>query len=152
MSRPRYLGISLEFASALNPEPGVKRAPTLNEQKRALDAAVTRKGGVLLQTDVSVRQNEGLDHGILAVIEKNGAEAIIFLTIDVLRRDSQIDIDLLQSIWDRTGRIDLLIEDVSLTDDASFDQYVNMVAAINAVRERDSSAEWHALIMGSDFS
>ena len=151
MSQPRYLGVLLEFASTLNPEPGVKRAPTLNEQKKALDAAVTRKGGVLLQTDVSVRQNEGLDQEILALIEKIGAEAIIFITIDVLRRDSQIDIDLLQSIWDRTGRIDLLIEDLSLADDASFGQYVNMVGAINAVRERDSSPEWQALIMSGDF-
>jgi hypothetical protein len=37
-----------------------------------------------------------------------------------------------------------------LTDDASFSNYLYMVAAMNEVRQRDSSTEWSELIASWD--
>jgi hypothetical protein len=146
VSTHRYIGVTLAYASTVNPEPGIKRAPTLEEQERALSSAVGRHGGVLIRPVVTARQNEGLEPRILALIDQLGADAMIFLTIDSLRRGNFIDVALLQSIWDATGRIDLLIEDVRLKDDASFSNYLNMVTAINEVRMRDTSSEWSEMI------
>jgi hypothetical protein len=150
VNKRHYLGVTLAYASAVNPEPGIQRAPTLEEQTRALALAANRQGGVLVKPVVTARQNEGLDPGVLAMIDQLGADAVILLTIDSLRCGDTIDGVLLQSIWDHTGRIDLLIEDVRLTDDASFSNYLYMVAAMNEVRQRDSSTEWSELIASWD--
>ena len=150
MSKRRYLGVTLAYASTINPEPGIKRAPTFEEQARALANAATRQGGVLLEQVATARQNEGLDPGILQLIDSEGAEALVLLTIDTLRRGSRIDADLLSKMWTKTGRIDLLIEDVRLTDDASFRNYLDMVAAMNEVRQRDTSDEWNDVIASWD--
>ena len=83
---------------------------------------------------------------MLATIDQLDADAVILLTIDSLRHGDTIDGVLLRSIWGATGRIDLLIEDVRLTDDASFARYLDMVDAMNDVRKRDSSSEWSELI------
>lgn len=146
MSKRRYLGVVLAYASTINPEPGIQRAPTLEEQSRALALAATRLGGVLVEPVVTAQQNEGLDSSVLATIDQLDADAVILLTIDSLRHGDTIDGVLLRSIWGATGRIDLLIEDVRLTDDASFARYLDMVDAMNDVRKRDSSSEWSELI------
>lgn len=152
MSKRRYLGVTLTYASAINPEPGIKRAPTTEEQTRALANAATRQGGVLLEHVATARQNEGLDHDVLQLIDNLHAEAIILLTVDALRNGNRIDTELLTKMWQKTGRMDLLIEDVRLTDDASFRNYLDMVAAMNEVRERDSSEGWHEVITKWDNS
>lgn len=146
MSKLRYLGVTLAYANTINPEPGVKRAPTADEQIRALANAAARQGGVLLEQVATAKQNEGLDQEVLRTIDELGAEAVYFLTIDAMRRGNRIDAALLQSIWLKTGRIDMLIEDVRLTDDGSFNEYLDMISAMNEVRERDSSAAWIDLI------
>jgi hypothetical protein len=150
VNKRRYLGVALAYTSAINPEPGIKRAPTAEEQARALANAAARQGGMLLERVATARQNEGLDHGVLRLIDSEKAEALIILTIDALRCDNKIDADLLRKLWQRTGRIDLLIEDVRLTDEASFRNYLDMVAAMNEVRERDASEEWNEVISSWD--
>ena len=152
MSKRRYLGVTLAYASTINPEPGIKRAPTAEEQARALANAAARQGGTLLERVATARQNEGLEHDVLQLIDSEEAEALIILTIDALRCGNKIDADLLKKLWQRTGRIDLLIEDVRLTDEASFRNYLDMVAAMNEVRERDASEGWNEVITKWDQS
>jgi len=152
VSKRRYLGVTLTYASMINPEPGIKRAPTAAEQVRALANAATRHGGVLLERVATARQNEGLDEDVLQLILSVGAEAIILFTLDALRRGYRIDAGLLTKMWEETGRIDLLIEDVRLTDEASFRNYLAMVGAMNEVRERDTSEGWHEVITKWDNS
>jgi len=146
MSARRYVGVAMGYASEVNPEPGIKRAPTSDEQLRALARAVAAQGGELIEPVVVAQQNVGLGHDVLEAITRCSATGAYLLTIDVLRADRTLDEALLCAIWDLTGRIDLLIEDVHLGDASSFRNYLDMVRAINEVRVRDASPEWLALI------
>lgn len=146
MSAPRYVGVAMAYASEVNPEPGIRRAPTIDEQTRAISRAAVAQGGVLLEPVVVAHQNVGLGRDVLEAITGRAATGAYFLTIDVLRSGRTIDEALLCAIWELTGRVDLLIEDVHLGDAASFRNYLDMVRAINEVRVRDASPAWLALV------
>jgi hypothetical protein len=143
-----YLGIALEYASTVNPEPGVRRAPTIDEQARALARASASRGGSLSHHVVTARQNHGVDKGVIDALADAGATGAYCLTIDVFRRGDLIDDALLADVWSATGCIGFLIEDVHLEDDGSYLDWLDMVRAINAVRARDASAPWRSLVSG----
>lgn len=146
MSTRRYVGIALAYANEMNPEPGVRRAPTIDEQTRALTRAATSQGGELVGPVLVARQGVGLESDVLDAISGSAATGAYLLTIDVLRIDQHVDELLLRRIWELTGRVDLLIEDVHIVDDVEFHEYLDMVRAVNEVRARDSAPEWLELV------
>jgi len=143
-----YLGIALVYASAVNPEPGVRRAPTIDEQSRALGRAAAARGGALVGGVVTARQNEGVGRDVLGALGAAGATGAYCLTVDVFRRGDLIDHALLTDVWSATGCIGFLIEDVHLEDDGAFLGWLDMVRAVNAVRTRDASDPWRDLVSG----
>ncbi|NCG24800.1 MAG: hypothetical protein GWP47_11810 [Actinobacteria bacterium] len=145
MKADRYVGVLLEYASAHNPEPGVSRAPTDDEQVRALERLASRLGGRLTAI-VSAQQGRGLDPGAIDVVTAVQPAGVLVLTVDAFRRDRYIDVELLQKIWETAGEIGFLIEGEHLADDPSFEYYMTMVMAINHVRSRDASADWDAFV------
>lgn len=148
MTTRRFVGVALAYASEVNPEPGVRRAPTIDEQARALSRAAASQGGDLVGQVVVARQGIGLGPDVLDAVSNSAATGAYLLTIDVLRAGQHIDEVLLRRIWDAAGRIDLLIEDVHLVDDAAFRGYLDMVRAINEVRARDVALDWLEFVNG----
>ncbi len=147
----RYVGVLLEYASATNPEPGVARAPTHGEQVRALDRFAERLGGRLIAS-VTARQGAGLERAAVADVEAAQPAGLLMLTIDALRTDRTIDVDMLDRLWGIAGEIGLLIEDEHFVDDATFEDYIVMVMSMNHVRARDASPDWAAFVGRSDRS
>ena len=149
MKAGRFLGVLLEFSSAVNPEPGVQRAPTAAEQTRALEQLARRRGGVLVATTVTARHGEGLDPSVLDVVAAEEADGVLLLSIDVLRRDRRIDVELFERLWAATGEIGLLIEDEHLVSPPSFEHYMILAMAMNHVRARDATQEWALFVTDS---
>ena len=141
----RYVGVLLEYASAHNPEPGVPRAPTRDEQVRALERLASRLGGRLTAI-VSAQQGSGLDPAAIDVVTSVQPAGVLVLTVDAFRRDRRIDVELLQKIWKTAGEIGFLIEGEHLADDPAFEYYMIMVMSMNHVRSRDASADWAAFV------
>ena len=148
MSGRTYLGFALAYATSVNPEPGVRRAPTIDEQARALARAAATRGGSLADHVVTAQQNAGIGRDVLTDLAATGATGAYCLTIDVFRRGSVIDDALLTDVWSATGCIGFLIEDVHLEDDEAFLGWLDMVRAINEVRARDASDPWRTLVSG----
>jgi len=147
----RYVGVLLGYESAVNPEPGVVRAPTADEQTRALERLARQLGGTVITT-VTARQGRGLDRAAIAVVAAEQSAGLLMLSIDALRCDRHIDIKSLNELWALTGEIGLLIEDQHLTDDEAFEYYMIMVVSMNHVRTRDASPEWIAFVSNSAYS
>lgn len=145
----RYVGVLLEYESAVNPEPGVARAPTAHEQKRALERFAHRLGG-MLTTTVTARQGFGLDRAVIDVVAAEQPAGLLSLSIDALRCGRHIDVALMTELWALTGEIGFLIEDEHLIDDQAFRYYMIMVMSVNHVRARDTSPVWAAFVSGSD--
>jgi hypothetical protein len=141
----QYVGVLLEYASAINPEPGVPRAPTHDEQARALDRYAGRFGGRLVAS-VTARQGAGLDRAALEAVEAAQPAGVLMLTIDALRIERTIDVETLDRLWSITGEIGFLIEDEHFVDDATFEDYIVMVMSMNHVRTRDASSDWAAFV------
>jgi hypothetical protein len=145
----RYVGVLLEYASAINPEPGVPRAPTHDEQVRALGRFAERLGG-RLSTTVTAQQGRGLDPAAVDVIEAAQPAGLLMLSIDALRVDRHIDVRVLDRLWGAFREIGLLIEDEHFVDDATFEDYIVMVMSMNHVRVRDASPDWAAFVGRAD--
>jgi hypothetical protein len=146
----QYVGVLLEYASAINPEPGVPRAPTHDEQVRAIDRMARRFGGRLIAT-VTSRQGTGLDRTTVETVVAAAQPAgLLMLTIDALRVGRTIDVEVLDRLWGITGEIGFLIEDEHFVDDATFEDYIVMVMSMNHVRARDASPDWRAFVGRSD--
>jgi len=141
-----FLGILLEYENAINPEPGVKRAPTKAEQTRALQQYAQRNGGTLSDKQFVAHQSKGVKASVMSAAASDGISGVLLFSIDVLRRNRKIDTELLWRMWDATGRIGFLIEDAWFSDESSFRQFMHMVVAMNEVRDRDSSREWAELV------
>jgi hypothetical protein len=147
----RYVGVLLEYTSAINPEPGVPRAPTHHEQVRALDRFAQRLGGRLVAT-VTAQQGAGLGSDAIDAVEAARPAGLLMLTIDALRVDRRVDIEMLDRLWSLSGEVGLLIEDEHIVDDATFEDYIVMVMSMNHVRARDASPDWAAFVGRSDRS
>lgn len=145
----RYIGVLLEYASAINPEPGVPRAPTTDEQVRALDRFAQRLGGRLVAT-VTARQGAGLAPGAIDVVGAAQPAGVLMLTIDALRIERHVDVAMLDRLWSLNGELGLLIEDEHIVDGATFEDYIVMVMSMNHVRARDASPDWAAFVGRSD--
>ena len=141
----QYVGVLLEYASTINPEPGVPRAPTHDEQVRALDRFARRFGGRVVAT-VTVRQGAGLGRAAVEAVTAAQPAGLLMLTIDALRTGRTIDVETLDRLWSITGEIGLLIEDQHFVDDATFEDYIVMVMSMNHVRARDASPDWAAYV------
>ena len=145
----RYVGILLEYESAANPEPGVRQAPTANEQARALGRLARRLGGTMIAT-ATARKGHGLDRAAVELVATQQPAGILMLSIDALRRDLHIDLAVLKELWSLSGEIGLLIEDQHLANQDAFEYYMIMVMAVNHVRARDCSPEWTSFVSLSD--
>jgi len=143
-----YLGIAMEYATPVNPEPGIRRAPTIDEQARALGRAAAARGGTLVNGVVTARQNEGVGGDVLGALRAAGATGAYCLTVDVFRRGDLIDHGLLAEVWSATRCIAFLIEDVHIEDDSTYLDWLDMIRAINAVRDRDASDSWRTVVAG----
>lgn len=145
----RYVGVLLEYENAVNPEPGVPRAPTADEQKHALERFAHRLGGTLTTT-VTARQGFGLDRTVIDVVAAEQPAGLLSLSIDALRCGCHIDVGLMIALWALTGEIGFLIEDEHLVDEQAFHDYLIMVKSMNHVRARDTSLVWAAFVSGSE--
>lgn len=142
----RLFGVLLEFDTAVNPEPGVARAPTTAEQQGALARLAERLGG-RLETDVLVaRRGEGLDDAALDRLESRPADGVVLFSLDTLRHGNLVDLAGLRRCWRHGGKLALLVEDLYLGDEAAFTEFLDFVRSMNLVRRRDASASWFELV------
>lgn len=139
----RYLPVLLEYRQAVNPEPGVARAPSLAEQRRAIGRLVTTWGGELGDDAVIAR---GGDEQLVVDIGDD-IRGVVMFSLQALQRGPAIDVDLVQSIWSRVDALSFLVEDLHARDDESFAEVLDMILTINAVVHRDGSTEWHNLVL-----
>lgn len=145
----RYVGVLLEYGSIVNPEPGVMRAPTADEQTRALDRLARRLDGTLDAT-VTVRQGHGLAGDAIDALADHRPFGLLMFSVDALRRGDHVDAAVLRALWRLTGEIGLLIEDEHLTNDDEFEEYMIMVVTVNHVRARDASSWWADFVHGPE--
>lgn len=145
----RYVGVLLGYESAINPEPGVARPPTADEQKRALGRFAHRLGGTLTTT-VTARKGVGLDRAMIDVLAADQPTGVLLLSIDALRCGLEIDVAVMTELWELTGELGFLIEDEHLVDAQAFEYYMIMAMSVNHVRARDTSPVWAAFVSGSD--
>jgi hypothetical protein len=139
----RYLPVLLEYRQAVNPEPGVARAPSLAEQRRAIGRMVTTWGGEL--GDDAVIARGGSEPLVVDVAD--GTRGVVMFSLQALQRGPAIDIAVAQSIWSRVDALSFLVEDLHARDEQSFAELLDMIVAINAVVQRDGSAEWRNLVL-----
>lgn len=142
----RFVGVLLEFDTAVNPEPGVARAPTAAEQATALARLAERLGGTLLPELFIARRGEGLDAAALDRLERQSVDGVLLFSLDTVRHGSRVDLEGLRRCWRLGGRLALLVEDLQLLDAAEFASFVDFVVAMNLVRRRDASAAWFELV------
>lgn len=116
-----------------NPEPGVARAPTIDEQVAAIERHAVRHG-LLAHSEPLVLTPGQLPPADLPVRH----DGVVCASLAVLQHDGIVDIDLLDA-WRATGRpMGFLVEDLWFTapgDD--FDRFRVMAIAMNLVRGRD---------------
>jgi hypothetical protein len=142
----RFVGVLLEFDAAVNPEPGVARAPTIAEQVTALARLAERLGGRLEQELLIARRGNGLDSAALDHLVSLPVDGVLLFSLDTLRDDSRVDLKGLRRCWQLGGRLALLVEDLQFLDATGFASFIDFVLAMNLVRRRDSSAAWFALV------
>ena len=118
----------------VNPEPGVARAPTVDEQIAAIEMHAVRHG-LLAHSDPVVLAPGELPPADLPTRH----DGVICSTLAALQRDGLVSVELLDA-WRVLGRpIGFLVEDLWFTGDESndgFDRFRLMVVATNLVRGR----------------
>ena len=78
----RFVGVLLEFDAAVNPEPGVARAPTIAEQVTALARLAERLGGRLEQELLIARRGKGLDSAALDHLVSLPVDGVLLFSLD----------------------------------------------------------------------
>ena len=96
----RFVGVLLEFDTAVNPEPGVARAPTASEQAMALARLAERLGGTLEPELFIARRGEGLDAAALDRLERQSVDGVLLFSLDTVRHGSQVDLEGLRVFVD----------------------------------------------------
>ena len=142
----RFVGVLLEFDAAVNPEPGVARAPTAAEQAKALARLAERLGGTLEPELFIAPRGEGLDSAALDRMADLPVDGVLLFSLDTLCHGSRVDLKGLRRCWQLGGRLALLVEDLQLLDAAEFASFIDFVLAMNLVRRRDASAAWFELV------
>jgi hypothetical protein len=124
--------VVVDHAVIANPEPGVARAPTPDEQMAAIESYAVRHGMLVHAEPVVHGPDDSPDPDL--PMRNDG---VICSTLAVLGRDGVVDLELLDT-WRSHGRpLGFLVEDLWFDGvDDGFEQFRLMVTAINAVRRR----------------
>ncbi len=141
----RFLPVLLEYRQAVNPEPGVARAPSLAEQRRAIGRLVTTWGGQLSDDAVIAR---GGPEPLTIDLDEHTTGVVMF-SVQALQRGPAIDIELARSIWSRVDTLAFFVENLRAHDDETFAGLIDLFMVMNAVIARDSSTHWRDLVLAS---
>lgn len=139
-----FAAVLVDFDTTVNPEPGIARAPTADEQFAALERLVHRHGHTLAPEALVTRRGVGLEPEQLARL--NEREGVALFSLDTLRRRGRIDVHALRRCFEKGQHLLLLVEDLSFTTRDGFDRFTELVVAMNLVHERDHSIGWLEMV------
>ncbi|NQV97793.1 MAG: hypothetical protein HQ486_08360 [Acidimicrobiaceae bacterium] len=143
----QYLGVLHKFSEGPYPEPGIKRAPTLEDQKKALNIFLRNCNGQLLKElvldDELITSQSGFDN----IVRNSMSDGIIFFSIESLRKaNALIDIKLLGRLHKTFDNIFMILESISITSRFEFEAIASRIIVNNECAQRDSSENWRHLI------
>lgn len=143
----QYLVVLHKFSEGPYQEPGVKRAPTLEDQKKALNIFLRKCNGQLSKElvldDELITSQSGFDN----IFSNNISDGIIFFSIESLRKaNGFIDINLLGRLHKTFDNIFTILESISITSHFEFKAIASKIIVNNECIQRDSSEDWKHLI------
>jgi len=143
----QYLGVLHKFSEGPYQEPGIKRAPTLEDQKKALNIFLRKCNGQLsnelVLDDKLFTSQSGFDN----IVRNNMSDGIIFFSIESLRKaNALIDLNLLGRLYKTFDNIFTILESISITSRFEFEAIASRILVNNECAQRDSSEDWKHLI------
>ena len=141
----KYLSVLHEYEDGSFIEPGVSKMPSLDLQRKAIDVLLQKRDAKQVQ---EFRTGTGQKLSTKDVIfETDQFSGIVFFSAESLRaKNREIDLKLLNSLFEEFAEIFIIIESISIENEQEFLSVSKQVIALNYCVQRDASDEWKDLV------
>ena len=141
----KYLSVLHEYEYGSFIEPGVSKMPSLDLQRKAIDVLLQKRDAKQVQ---EFRTGTGQKLSTKDVIfETDQFSGIVFFSAESLRaKNREIDLKLLNSLFEEFAEIFIIIESISIENEQEFLSISKQVIALNYCVQRDASDEWKDLV------
>lgn len=141
----KYLSVLHEYDDRSFIEPGVSKMPSLDLQRKAIDVLLQKRSAKQTQ---EFRTGAGQNLSIADInFEANQVSGIIFFSAASLRnKNREIDLKLLNSLFEKFVEIFIIIESISIENEQEFLSVSKRFIALNYCLQRDASDEWKDLV------